>query len=240
MVSLVSGGYPPDPHVRIAGRLLRRGRRWRSLTGKDPRSRPHGSLTSGKERRPTLVGLALALALAMAVPATASHLSDWKHDHSPQAIRHRPHGLAELVDRYGGHCSNKANDARTWFPSAVARHVGGYVTYHAKLARNVGYNIRTHIAADHRNPAIDYGVYGYNCRLKRGGTQWSTHAFGVAIDTNTFRNPFGQAHWDGRGSNGHDFGRYLPNIYKGPYPGHRFFWGKKWNDPHHFQYVTGY
>jgi hypothetical protein len=187
-----------------------------------------------------VVGVAMALTLLLAVPAAASHLWDWKHDHSPHAIKPRPHGLTELRERFGVHCSNKANDARTWFPRAVGPNTGGYVKYHAKLARNVGHNIRTHIAADHRNPALDYGIYGYNCRLKRGGTQWSTHAFGVAIDTNTIHNPFGQSHWDGTGSNGTDFGRYLPNIYKGSYPGHRFYWGKRWNDPHHFQYVTGY
>ena len=74
----------------------------------------------------------------------------------------------------------------------------------------------------------------------RGGTSWSTHAFGAAIDTNTLRNPMGQSYWDGRGADGTDHGRYLPDVFRGNYPGHRFRWGLSWQDPHHFQYVVNY
>lgn len=34
-------------------------------------------------------------------------------------------------------------------------------------------------------------VYGYNCRKVRGTSSWSAHAFGMAVDINPERNPFG-------------------------------------------------
>jgi D-alanyl-D-alanine carboxypeptidase len=182
----------------------------------------------------------MVVAAIGAGPALASHLTDWRHDHSNRGVPPRPDGLRELRDRFGPACSDRANNARTWFPNAVNRGAGGYVYYHPYIAINVGRNVRGHISAAHRNGALDYGIYGYNCRLKTGGSEWSTHAFGAAIDTNTARNPYGQDHWNGRGADGHDYGPYIPNVYRGSFPGHRFVWGKQWSDPHHFQYVSGY
>jgi hypothetical protein len=187
--------------------------------------------------------VALSMAIASGGPAEAGHWRDYVHDHSSDGVPYRPRGLSQLINRFGEHCSDRANNARTWFPSAVDRNVGGYVYYHPYLARNVGWNIRGHVNSVHRDGAFDYGVYGYACRLKRGGTTWSVHSWGAAIDTNTFRNPFGQTYWNGRGADGEDHGRYLPDIFRGRYPGHRFYWGLNFSgtrDPHHFQYVTGY
>jgi hypothetical protein len=187
----------------------------------------------------TVAGCLLA---GSAEAVLAGHFYNWRHDHSSSAIPRRPKGLQQLRNRFGNACNDRADNARTWFPSARARNRGGYVKYHARLARNVGHNIRGHIARVHREGAVDYGVYGYLCRLKRGGTSYSTHAWGVAIDTNTKRNPQGQARWNGRGADGRDYGTYLPKLWKGPDPGHRFRWGRNFStpDPHHFQYVTGY
>lgn len=188
------------------------------------------------------IGMVAGL-LWTAAPALGGHQRDWTHDHSRSAIPPRPRGLEGLRNRFGSHCNSAANDARTWFPHAVARGTGGYVYYHPYLARNVGGNIRNHIRAAHREDAVDVGVYGYNCRLKRGGSTWSVHSWGAAIDTNTLRNPFGQTYWNGRGADGRDYGKYIPNLWKGPDPGHRFYWGIHFSgtkDPHHFQYVTGY
>ena len=195
---------------------------------------------AGRVRR-LAVGVVAALsAVAVAGPVVAGHLTDWRHDHSNEGVPYRPNGLTELRNRFGPHCGERANNARTWFPHAVSRHRGGYVYYHPYLAINVGTNIRGHIAAAHKNGALDYGIYGYNCRLKTGGSEWSTHAWGAAIDTNTARNPYGQDRWNGTGSDGKDYGLYIPNLYRGSYPGHRFVWGKGWSDPHHFQYVSNY
>jgi hypothetical protein len=52
----------------------------------------------------------------------------------------------------------------------------------------------------------------------------------------------GQDFWNGKGADGKDYVRYLPNVWHGDYPGHNFFWGIHWSrpDPMHFQYVTDY
>jgi hypothetical protein len=66
---------------------------------------------------------------------------------------------------------------------------------------------------------------------------------GSRIDTNSATNPVGQDHWNGVGSDGKKYGTYLPDVWAGPYPGHKFFWGLNWPtkpDPMHFQYATGY
>lgn len=189
-----------------------------------------------------VVGLGTLALMVASGGAAANHIQGWTHDHSSRGIPYRPHGGSDLRRVFGAPCNSRFNDARTWFPSARARNQGGYVYYHPYLARNVGHNIRTHINFAHRDRAVDYGVYGASCRQMRGGTKWSTHAFGAAIDTNTKRNPQGQGHWNGRGSDGVNYGKYIPGVWKGRNPGHFFRWGLHFPtpDPHHFQYVSGY
>jgi hypothetical protein len=192
-----------------------------------------------------IASLICLFVVASPAPATAADESVpyWIHDHSSAGIPYRPDGYADLVRTFGQPCSNAANDARSFWPNQSARGVAGYVYYHTYIARDVGWNIRGHIDAAHRNEAVDYGVYGYNCRYIRGSTSWSTHAFGAAVDTNTARNPVGQTTWNGVGADGVDYGRYIPEVWKGAYPGHNFHWGIHFSttpDPMHFQYVTGY
>src|SRR5688572_3724370 len=59
------------------------------------------------------------MVLLLACPANAGHWRDFVHDHSSDGVPFRPEGLSELIDRFGEHCSDRANNARTWFPSAV-------------------------------------------------------------------------------------------------------------------------
>ena len=97
--------------------------------------------------------------------------------------------------------------------------------------------------AAHRDGALYPGIGGYNCRLIAGSTSWSVHSWGAAIDTNWQRNPRYQTHWNGRGIDGTNYGTYIPDVWRGGFPGHRFFWGLSWDsapDPMHFQYVTNY
>ena len=188
----------------------------------------------------SLVSLVLIAAPAM---ADTTEVPYWVHDHSSAGIPYRPSGYTDLVRVFGQPCSNAANDARSYWPNQSARGVAGYVYYHTYLSRDIGWNIRGHVDAAHRNEAVDYGVYGYNCRYISGSTSWSTHAFGAAVDTNSARNPVGQTTWNGRGADGVDYGRYLPDVWKGAFPGHNFHWGLHFSttpDPMHFQYVTGY
>jgi hypothetical protein len=186
---------------------------------------------------------AAAIVLLGATAATASHMSDWTHDHSSSAIPSRPQGYRELVDAFGQPCNSRANDARSYWPHQGNGDVPGYVYYHVRLERNIGFNIRNHIEAAHLNGALYPLIGAYNCRYISGTTQWSVHAFGAAVDTNSQRNPMGQDFWNGRGADGIDHGRYVPDVWRGPDPGHHFFWGLNWPtrpDPMHFQFVTDY
>jgi hypothetical protein len=191
--------------------------------------------------------LVAALASAMALgylsgSALASHMSEWTHDHDGAAIPPRPSGLAELNRTFGDRCIDRSNDGRSYWPHQ-SEGGGGYVYYHTYIARNIGFNIRNHIDAAHRDGALYPGIGGYNCRLISGSTSWSVHSWGAAVDTNWLRNPRGQHHWNGRGSDGDDHHTYIPDVWRGGFPGHRFFWGLNFDttpDPMHFQYVTDY
>jgi hypothetical protein len=148
----------------------------------------------------------------------------------------RPYGLSGLVRVFGAKCKDRANNARTWFPSAGGRGKYGYVYYHSKLAKKVGRKVVGALHRKHKVGAVDYGVWGYSCRIKRGGTSYSVHSWGAAIDTNTLLNPWQATRWNGRGSNGKNFGRMYPKLWLGQ----NFYWGINFNDPMHFQYVAGY
>jgi hypothetical protein len=199
----------------------------------------------GGRNHPRKVAAMLAIGACILTPVGARAYVDpgWTHDHSSAGVPPRPSGYSGLVATFGQPCSSAANDSRSYWPSQSARNVDGYVYYHPHIARDVGYNIRNHVFFDRRDGAVDYLVGGYNCRPIRGETSWSTHAFGAAIDTNSARNPLGQDHWVGIGADGVAYGTYLPDVWRGAYPGHRFFWGLNWDsrpDPMHFQYVTDY
>lgn len=201
-----------------------------------------------RRRWPGRVATVATLALLMTfgyvtASALASHLSDWTHDHTGNAVPTRPSGLAELNRLFGDRCINRSNDARSYWPHSVDGDTGGYVYYNTYIARNVGYNVRTHIDAAHRDGALYPGIGGYNCRMIAGSTSWSVHSWGAAVDTNWQRNPRGQDYWNGRGADGTDHRMYIPDVWRGSYPGHRFFWGLNFSttpDPMHFQYVTNY
>ena len=181
--------------------------------------------------------------VAYPIAAQANHMYGWVHDHSSAGIPPRPNGYTQLVATFGQPCNAAADDARSYWPSQSARNVAGYIKYHPYLARDIGYNIRSHIEAVHKNGAVDFGVYGYVCKYIAGTTKRSTHAFGAAVDTNSYRNPVGQTYWNGIGANGTNYYRYIPDVWRGAYPGHNFYWGLNFSttpDPMHFQYVTGY
>lgn len=190
---------------------------------------------------PILVATIVAFVTSSAI---AGHMSDWVHDHSTGAIPPRPSGLAELNQMFGQRCIDRSDNGRSWWPNADTNPFGGglYVTYNTYIARNVGFNIRNHINAAHRDGALYPGIGGYNCRMIEGSTSWSAHAWGAAVDTNWQRNYRGQTFWNGRGIDGQDHGTYIPDVWRGGFPGHRFYWGLNFSnpDPMHFQYVTNY
>lgn len=185
-----------------------------------------------------VLGLAWCAAMVASTPATAGHMVGWLHDHT--LIPVRPSSYSGLVQRFGQPCSNAANDARSYWPHQQARNVGGYITYNTYIGQNIGYNVRNHISFVHRDGATDYGVYGYVCRTIAGSTSWSTHAFGAAVDTNSFRNPQFQTYWNGVGADGTNYATYIPIVWLN----HKFYWGLYFSsgrqDPMHFQFVTNY
>ncbi|MDP9329122.1 MAG: M15 family metallopeptidase [Actinomycetota bacterium] len=202
-----------------------------------------GRSSAGAARRALSATLAAAFVVFGPISVGAMAGPTWTHDHSVKGIPYRPDGYSDLVRVFGKPCSDSANDGRSYFPHAVSRDTDGYVYFHTYIARDVGYNIRGHITTSFHMDAVDYGVYGYNCRYISGSTSWSAHAFGAAVDTNTARNPSGQDFWNGKGADGVDYDNYIPNLWKGDYPGHNFHWGLHFSttpDPMHFQYVTGY
>jgi len=206
------------------------------------RSKPTTRLGVG---RFAIVGLVCAIGAGLLTyPIAAGAVpSGWVHDHSSRGIPSRPSGYSGLVAKFGQPCNASANASRSYWPSQSARNVPGYVYYNPYIDRDVSWNIRNHIEFDGQNSAVDYGMYGYDCRPIIGGTSWSTHAFGAAIDTNSARNPLGQNHWVGIGADGVRHYQYIPNTWKGAFPGHNFYWGLKFSsrpDPMHFQYVTNY
>ena len=58
----------------------------------------------------------LATMLFTGSAAIAGHMLGWTHDHSRSGVPPRPSGLAELNQVFGTRCSDRANNARTWFP----------------------------------------------------------------------------------------------------------------------------
>jgi hypothetical protein len=190
-----------------------------------------------------LVGVIGAFTIAHTAGQAWAHPIDvWVHDHSSDVIRPRPDGLSEIQATFGPVCGDNSNGARSYWPAQDANGAG-YVYYDTYVGKNVGGNIRNHVLYDRKDGAVRWLVGGYNCRYISGTTSWSLHAWGAAIDTNSATNPVGQDHWNGLGADGKKYGTYLPDVWRGPYPGHHFFWGLSWPtkpDPMHFQYATGY
>lgn len=168
-------------------------------------------------------------------PSPGHHHRHRHHHRYRHQVGARPYGLSGLKRVFGRPCSGRANNARTWFPSARGRGIGGYVLYNARLARKV-HHIARSLRSHHHGKEVNYGVYGYACRVKRGGTSWSVHSWGAAIDTNSLLNPMGRHHWNGTGSNGHHYGKLIPKTWQR----RGFYWGLHFGDPMHFQYVSGY
>lgn len=192
-------------------------------------------------------GRMTTLAALVTTMTGAAVLSGWKG--AAEAAPARPHGEAQIRATFGGACNGAANDYNASWPYGAWNGSGGPSTLSGHGALREQYDSArwwTHNGVG--DGALNYGIGAYNCRLKRGSsTQYSTHAWGIAVDTNTLCNPVGQDHWRGNGyyaggCGGHDYGTALPDVWKAnnAYSYVNFQWGLSWNDPHHFQYATGY
>jgi hypothetical protein len=160
----------------------------------------------------------------------------------------RPNGLTQIIATFGQACNSNAY-AGTFnnvpYGSYTNPNLPSNWQFHSSITDIVQQGLVTILLYD--KEALSYGSGMYICRKKKqtGGTfgpDWSQHAWGIAIDTNTAVNPQGQPFWNGTGHNGNNFGYYIPNVWASPTL--NFYWGANFSgssiDVMHFQYATGY
>lgn len=181
-------------------------------------------------RRVVIIGAAVAVGV-LAEPATAWHYAKqgWRDQH--RNYPPVPNGYNQIVNVFGQPCNDNANrNAFQW--RAADNGVWYTVRFHRKLggdaSTNLDNDVKGHIINDHKSDFVRHGIYGYNCRAIRGGTAWSTHAWGIAVDVSSAWEPQGQC------------SSTVNYNFAGIWNNHGWTWGKAWCDPMHFQYATGY
>jgi hypothetical protein len=189
-----------------------------------------------------LAGRALAVSLALLLPfLLAFHWANlgWRDKHYNYPAR--PNGYTQIVNRFGQPCSANASaigmvwvaaDNHLAYSIAFHRKLGGYPTEmvgnKGGASTNLDNDVYGHIQNAHLQPYIKHGIYGYVCRYIRNTTQWSTHAFGIAIDVSSAEE------YEGKCTSS-------TNTYHAPiWQAHNWYWGLAFCDPMHFQYATGY
>lgn len=159
-----------------------------------------------------------------------------------------PNGLGQILDVFGNifECiqdDGNLNEQR-WHQEYFARarlpfsiplswDPTNYVTRlmcHKKLVEVFGEVFAAIEGEDLRDEITSYGGC-YNFRSKRSSGKLSTHSWGIAIDLNPHSNPMGSP------------GDMHPGIVE-IFRDHGFKWGGDWprryKDPMHFQFCTGY
>ena len=186
--------------------------------------------------------LGIALPIGIVLPLIAAfHWGQlgWRDLHANYPSR--PSGYTQIVNRFGQPCNAEAraismkwkaadNGVTYWFsfhrklggrPTAMVSDKGGRST-------NLDNDVYGHIQNAHLQPYVEHGIYGYACRAKRNSNEWSTHAFGIAIDV----------------SSAEDYmGKCTSTVNKRHAPiwqNHNWYWGLAFCDPMHFQYATNY
>ena len=176
---------------------------------------------------------AIALFVATSVLGPAAEISA-----APPPAR--PNGLTALVATFGQPCTALAGSYQTVWPYGSWFGNGQSVTVssHPLLAQHFNNALGWMYYAG-ATQSLVYGIGSYFCRPKNGMSDYSVHSWGAAIDTNTVWNPQGQNNWSGIGQNWVNWGNWVPAVWQDPSTVN-FNWGLSWNDPQHFQYVTGY
>ena len=186
--------------------------------------------------------LGIALPIAIVLPLMAAFHWEQLGWHDLHAnYPSRPSGYTQIVNRFGQPCNAEAraismkwkaadNGVTYWFsfhrklggrPTAMVSDKGGRST-------NLDNDVYGHIQNAHLQPYVEHGIYGYACRAKRNSNEWTTHAFGIAIDV----------------SSAEDYmGKCTSTVNKRHAPiwqNHNWYWGLAFCDPMHFQYATNY
>lgn len=173
-----------------------------------------------------------------AVATTVVALSASSADAAPP----KPNGLSQIIAAFGQACNSNARASAITFPYSnwTDPNASNSFVHHKDVSDLV------QVARWAYNADVEAARYGggmYDCRKKRNSTEWSVHAWGIAVDVNTALNPQGvSCCWNGTGHDGADHGQFIPNVWQSVQPGWtvNFTWGKSWNDLHHLQYATGY
>jgi hypothetical protein len=187
--------------------------------------------------------LPLAAVLAFLLPFTlAYHWSrlGWRDKHYNYPAR--PSGYTQIVNRFGQPCNENARairmswraaDTGTTYTVVFHKKLGGYptemVSNKGGRSTNLDNDVYGHIQNEHLQPYVKHGIFGYACRTKRGSdSQWSTHAFGIAVDVSSAEEYMGKC--------SSTVNRYHRHIWEN----HGWYWGLAFCDPMHFQYATNY
>lgn len=182
-----------------------------------------------------------------AIGMTSAAGLGWKAPNAAAAPS-RPDGYAQIVAAFGQPCDPGVGQghASSWKYGNYSGNGGTVTVYmHSLLANEVNLARSAVVNGPPANSdLLNYGIGGgYGCRPKDSGEGYSTHSWGISIDTNTAYNQkyTGCYCWNGRGWSGANYGNQLPDIWKSTSPYYvNFKWGITWDDPHHFQYATGY
>ncbi len=199
-----------------------------------------GPLSGGRTTDPILgllVGIAIAVPLVVAFHWGQQGWRD-RHENYPS----RPNGYTQIVNRFGQACSGdaraismswRAADTGTTYRFPFHRKLGGRPTQMVSRQGRAGRRTWTTTSTGTSSNStcssyVEHGIYGYACRAKRGGSEWSTHAFGIAIDVSSAEDYMGKC--------SSTVNRHHAPIWQS----HGWYWGLAFCDPMHFQFATGY
>lgn len=163
----------------------------------------------------------------------------WVDEH--QNYPSRPSGYTQIVNRFGQPCSAdahaipmlwRASDNGVTYSFRFHKKLGGrptaMVADEGGRSTNLDNDVYGHIQNQHLQPYVEHGIYGYACRAIRNGTDWSTHAFGIAIDVSSAEEYMGKC-------------TSTVNVNHAQiWRSHGWYWGLSFCDPMHFQYATDY
>lgn len=191
-----------------------------------------------RRHAPIVLGGLLVLALPLLL---ANHWSDrnWTDEHRNYPAR--PSGYAQIVSTFGQPCNagthaikdtwkawNNGQSYTIWFHRKLGGMDASITRDQDGRSTNLDNDIWGHINARHENNHVKSGIYGYYCRYISGTTKWSTHAWGIAIDVSASFEPVG--------SNRSNVNYHHADIWER----HRWYWGRAFGDPMHFQYADNY
>ena len=196
----------------------------------------------GSHGRGRLRFLSTAIPIAVVLPLiVAFHWSrlGWRDEHVNYPSR--PSGYTQIVNRFGQPCNAEARAiSMRW--TAADNGVTYSFRFHRKLggrptamvpdkggrSTNLDNDVYGHIRNAHLQPYIKHGIYGYACRAKRNSNEWSTHAFGIAIDVSSAEEYMGKCT------------STVNKNHASIWQTHGWYWGLVFCDPMHFQYAVNY